>query len=55
VQLFGEGDMTVDGTQIAVDYATIGLIAETSMSITRADWGATVAMTGTTSMTVTPD
>ena len=55
VQLVGEGDMTVDGSQISVGYATIGLTAETIMSITRADWGVSVALSGSASMTVTPD
>jgi hypothetical protein len=53
VQLVGEGDMSVDALVISFDYATVALLAETSMSITRQTWANTVSMSAQTSLQVT--
>ena len=51
----GESAMWVDGTQTSVGYATIGLTAETTLSVTRQTWQNYITMAGSTSMSVTPN
>jgi len=55
VQLVGEGDMVVDATTTSVDYATVGLLAETFMSITLEAQSNVVTLVGESAMTVTPN
>jgi hypothetical protein len=50
VQLAGEGAMSVDGLVTSFNYATVALLAETSMSISRQSWQNVVAMSAQTSL-----
>jgi len=55
VRMVGEGDMTVDGTQTSVGYASIAMLVVTTMSVTRQTWQNVVTMAGSSSMTITPN
>jgi hypothetical protein len=55
VQLVGEGDMEVNALTTSFDYATVALTAETVMQVTRQPWQNVVSMSGSTSMSITPN
>lgn len=55
VQMSGEGVMEIDATTTSVGYASIAMTAETTMVIFRQTWGNSIAMSASSSMTVTPN
>jgi len=53
VQMVGEGDMEVDAIATSVDYATVAMVGETSLSVVRQDFDTHIIMAASGSLTVT--